>query len=53
MPELDPTFLALPLDRLSEVALDTMASIPGLNYGDLRVLMDGVPTVTCSALQAP
>jgi len=40
MPELDPTFLALPLDRLSEVALETMASTPGLDYGDLRIHRD-------------
>ncbi|HVB53649.1 MAG TPA: TldD/PmbA family protein [Candidatus Acidoferrales bacterium] len=39
---LDPEFAGLPLDQLSSSALETMAAIPGLEYGDLRVHRDRV-----------
>ncbi len=40
MTAIDPAFLSLPLDRLEGAALEAMAAVPGLGYGDLRVHRD-------------
>ena len=37
---LDTDFLSLPLDALADAALEAMARIPGMEYGDLRVHRD-------------
>ena len=42
MAELDPDFLALPQDELVSSALEAMAELPGLDYGDLRVHRDRI-----------
>jgi len=40
--DLDVEFSSLPLDQLSSAAMEAMGSIPGLEYGDLRVHRDKV-----------
>jgi len=42
MRDLDPEFLSLPLDQLAAAALEAMASVDGMEYGDLRVHRDKV-----------
>ncbi|MGH7667795.1 MAG: TldD/PmbA family protein [Candidatus Dormibacteria bacterium] len=42
MAEIDPTFLALPLERLADAALDAMRRSPGVGYGDVRIHRDRV-----------
>ena len=42
MTDLDPDFLALPLAALEEAALEAMAAVPQIEYGDLRVHRDRV-----------
>jgi TldD protein len=42
MAEIDPAFLALPLARLADAALDAMAKTPGVTYGDIRIHRDRI-----------
>lgn len=42
MSEIDPGFLQLPLDRLADAALDSIAKTPGVGYGDIRIHRDRI-----------
>ncbi len=42
MSEIDPSFLQLPLDRLSEAALEAIASTADVSYGDIRIHRDRI-----------
>jgi TldD protein len=42
MAEIDPAFLALPLDHLADAALDAMAKTEGVGYGDIRIHRDRI-----------
>jgi TldD protein len=42
MSEIDPGFLHLPLDPLADAALDSIARIPGVAYGDIRIHKDRI-----------
>jgi TldD protein len=45
MPEIDPTFLELPLDVLADSAVAAMSTIPDLEYGDIRVHRDLIQAI--------
>ncbi|MDA8330042.1 MAG: TldD/PmbA family protein [Candidatus Dormibacteraeota bacterium] len=45
MPDTDPTFLELPLDSLADAAIAAMSSVPGLEYGDIRVHRDLIQAI--------
>ncbi|HUY56827.1 MAG TPA: TldD/PmbA family protein [Candidatus Micrarchaeaceae archaeon] len=42
MSEIDPGFLQLPLDRLADAALDSIAKTVGVSYGDIRIHRDRI-----------
>jgi TldD protein len=45
MSEVDPAFLSIPLEALKDAALDAMAAVDGLEYGDIRVHRDRTQTI--------
>jgi len=45
MAEIDPAFLALPLDKLADAALDAMAKTSDVGYGDIRIHRDRIQGV--------
>ncbi|MGA7173250.1 MAG: TldD/PmbA family protein, partial [Candidatus Dormiibacterota bacterium] len=42
MSEIDPAFLRLPLERLADAALDAIAKVEGVGYGDIRIHRDRI-----------